>query len=374
MLKNFDGFQETKINCNERRTILMENIKNNPKVVILVLNYNGWKYAIECLESIYRITHPNWEIMFVDNGSEDDSVLKIKEWAEGKIPVKSKFFEYAGRKPLKYVEELIYDEKEARVKGTKKEKEVNILPSYQKLSILRLEKNHGFAKGANIGMDYFLREKKADYIMLLNNDVVVDKEFLSELVKAAESDKKIGIIQPKMLIMDNPRIINSTGHVFRFGKIVDRGRGVVDKGQYDDKLNIIGACAGACLYKREMLESIGLFDKNFFMYYEDAELSWRAYKRGWKGRFTPSAIVYHKVRAATRKDKKLIKETNQICLRNMSITVGRHGAFYQKLLFSIFLFYAGIKSEIGKRIGIDTLGAKPHFQGLQNLWKLKNTG
>jgi GT2 family glycosyltransferase len=124
---------------------------------------------------------------------------------------------------------------------------------------------------------------------------------------------------------------------------VDRGVGEIDKGQYDNKLDIIGACAGACMYKREMLEDVGLFDKNFFMYYEDAELSWRAHKQGWKGRFVPSAIVYHKRAGTTGKDKKRKREMTKLCLRNMITTVGRHGTIYQKFLFPIFLLIEAVK-------------------------------
>jgi GT2 family glycosyltransferase len=300
-------------------------IKNNPKVAILLLNYNGWKDAIKCLESVYKTTYPNWEIILIDNGSEDDSVLKIKEWA----------FKYSGgRKSIKYIEELFYDEKEW-----------GILPLYQKLSILRIKKNCGFTGSNNIGIEYVLREKETDYIVLLSNDTVVEKEFLGELVRIATSDEKIGLLQPKMLKMANPKIIDSTGHVFGFGSIgiVDRGVGEIDKGQYDNKLDIIGACAGACMYKREMLEDVGLFDKNFFMYYEDAELSWRAHKQGWKGRFVPSAIVYHKRAGTTGKDKKRKREMTKLCLRNMITTVGRHGTIYQKFLFPIFLLIEAVK-------------------------------
>lgn len=282
-------------------------IKNNPKVTILLLNYNGWKDTIKCLESVYKTTYLHWEIIIIDNGSEDDSVLKIKEWAAGKIP---------------------------------------------ELSILRIEKNCGFTGSNNIGMEYVLREKETDYIVLLNNDTVVEKEFLDELVRSAtKSDEKIGILQPKMLKMDSPKIIDSTGHVFGFGSIgiVDRGIGEIDKGQYDDKLDIIGACAGACMYKREMLEDIGLFDKNFFMYYEDAELSWRAHKHGWQGRFVPLAIVYHKRAGTTGKDKKIKREMTKLCLRNMIITFRKHGTIYQKFLFPIFLLIEAVKRINGRK-------------------------
>ena len=132
-----------------------------PRVSIILLNYNGWEDAIECLESVYKITYPNWELILVDNGSVDGSVSKIKEWAAGKIPVESMFFEYdAERKPIEYIEVLFYDEEEAKVKVSKEEKEWDALLPHQKLSILRIEKNRGFTGGNNIGIEYILRKKK----------------------------------------------------------------------------------------------------------------------------------------------------------------------------------------------------------------------
>jgi len=98
-----------------------------------------------------------------------------------------------------------------------------------------------------------------------------------------------------MLRMEAPHIIDSAGYVFNWGGFFERGHGKVDTNQYDDKPNIVGAGAGACLFRKEMLEEIGLFDERYGSYYEDAELSWRAYNynRGWQARFVPESIVLH---------------------------------------------------------------------------------
>jgi GT2 family glycosyltransferase len=220
----------------------------NPKVSIIILNWNGWEDTIECLESLYQITYPNYEVIVVDNGSEDESIAKLEIYCEGEIKVES-------------------------------EKEIRDLPSNRKLIIIKNEKNYGFAEGNNIGMRYALKalNLNPDYILLLNNDTVVDKEFLRELAKAGMSYGRIGICGAKLLKMHNPKIIDSTGHILRMGRVVDRGTRKIDKGQYDNKTDVIGAMAAACLYKREMLEDIGLFDRSFFTVYEDAELSWRAF-------------------------------------------------------------------------------------------------
>ena len=115
----------------------------NPKVSIVILNWNGWEDTIECLESLYQITYPDYDVIVVDNGSEDESVEKIKEYAEGNIVVESKFFEYSsGNKPIKIIE---YTREEAEAGGGKEE-EIADLPSNRKLIIIKNEKNYGFAE------------------------------------------------------------------------------------------------------------------------------------------------------------------------------------------------------------------------------------
>ena len=116
----------------------------NPKVSIIILNWNGWKDTIECLESLYQISYPNYDVLVVDNGSEDESIEKIKEYAEGKAKVESKFFEYnPENKPIKIIE---YTREDAEAGGGK-EKEIMDLPSNRKLIIIKNEKNYGFAGG-----------------------------------------------------------------------------------------------------------------------------------------------------------------------------------------------------------------------------------
>ena len=179
----------------------------NPKVSIITLNWNGWKDTIECLESLYQITYPNYDIIVVDNGSKDESTAKLEIYCEGEIKVESKFFEYSGEnKPIKIIG---YTREEAEAGGGK-ENEVAGLPSNRKLILIKNEKNYGFAEGNNSGMRYALKALNPEYVLLLNNDTVVDKEFLGVLVKAGMSYERIGICGAKLLKMHNPKIIDST--------------------------------------------------------------------------------------------------------------------------------------------------------------------
>ena len=119
----------------------------NPKVSIIILNWNGWEDTIECLESLYQITYPNYDVIVVDNGSEDESIEKIKEYTEGKNRVESKFFEYScENKPIKIIE---YTREEAEAGGGKK-KEIENLPPNKKLIIIKNEKNYGFAASDDV--------------------------------------------------------------------------------------------------------------------------------------------------------------------------------------------------------------------------------
>ncbi|MEN6514775.1 glycosyltransferase, partial [Methanoculleus sp.] len=150
-----------------------------PRVSIIILNWNGWKDTIECLESVYQITYQNYDVIVVDNGSENESIEKIKEYARGNLEVTSRFFDYSREnKPLHYIEYSL-DETKAE-KG--KEAEIADLPSWKKLILINNMKNYGFAEGNNIAIRYALKVLNPEYVLLLNNDTIVDRNFLDELV------------------------------------------------------------------------------------------------------------------------------------------------------------------------------------------------
>ena len=306
-------------------------IENTPKVTILLLNYNGWEDAIECLESVYKITYPNWEVILVDNGSVDGSVTKIKEWAAGKIPVESKFFEYdAERKPIDYIEELFYDEEEARVKALKKEKERDTLLPHQKLSILRIEKNRGVTGGENIGIEYILSERKTDYILLLNNDTVMNPDFLGELVKVGEGDEMIGIVGAVNYYYDKHEKVWFAGGKINFwnGKVY--GVNVMDKVKEVDYVS--GSCF---LIKKEVIEKVGMLDHEYFAYWEETDWCVRAHKSGYKVLYVPKAKIWHKVSST---NKKISGFTEYYMTRNLFLFMNKRATRMQYLSFLLYFF------------------------------------
>jgi len=329
----------------------------NPKVSIIILNWNGWKDTIECLESLYQIIYSNYDVIVVDNGSEDESIEKIKEYVKGKIKVESKFFKYdPHNKPIKIIE---YTREETEAGGGK-EKKITNLPSNRKLLIIKNEKNYGFAEGNNIAIKYALKDTETRYIVTLNNDMVVTRNWLMELMREIDRDGKIGSCSSKILFYSRENIINSTGVlILKDGAAIDRGRNEEDKGQYERIEEVFGACAGAAIYRREALEEVGVFDKEYFAYYEDVDLAWKLRLAGWKCMYVPKAVVSHKYSisgGAFSLFKVYQGERNRIwnVIKNFPLEYVLLAPFYN-IAKNILLLYATIKGE-----GRGTLYSRKH--------------
>jgi hypothetical protein len=161
---------------------------------------------------------------------------------------------------------------------------------FPSVRIIESRKNLGFAKGNNIG----IKEARGELIATLNNDTEVTPRWLEELVSAMASNEKVGMCASKMLFMKDHGMINSTGICLsRSGTCWDRGIFEPDTGQYGSMEEVFGPCAGAALYRKSMLEEIGLFDEDFHAYVEDTDLAFRGRLAGWKCLYVPNAVVYH---------------------------------------------------------------------------------
>lgn len=164
------------------------------------------------------------------------------------------------------------------------------------MKLISLERNLGFAGGNLEG----LRCAKGEHIALLNNDTEPDEKWLEELVLAMESDHKIGICASK-IILHCTDILDSAGDGFSFSlKGFKRGEGERAP-SYNKKEYVFGACAGAALYRRKMIEEVGFLDEDFFLIHEDTDLNFRAQLYGWKVLYVPTALIYHKVRSSIGK-------------------------------------------------------------------------
>ena len=221
-----------------------------PKVSIITVNYNGKRFIIDCLKALERQSFNDYEILIIDNASSDNSL----------------------------------DEIERFLKASQLSSSVKLIP---------LNTNVGFAGGCLEGLIH----AHGEYIALLNNDTEADQKWLEELVMAMDSDSKVGICASKILVYGG-NIIDSAGDGFSTSlKGFKRGEGegvhLFNKREY-----IFGACAGAALYRRKMIDEIGFFDEDFFLIHEDTDLNFRAQLNGWKVLYVPTAIVYHKVRSS----------------------------------------------------------------------------
>lgn len=156
----------------------------------------------------------------------------------------------------------------------------------------------GFAGAVNAGIRHAV-ENKYTHIALLNNDAIADRKWLEFLVELADTDEKIGIVTSKIKHYSGDKL-DSTGDYYTTWFLpYPRGRNVRDKGQYDKIEEITSASGGASLYKVDLFKDIGLFDEDFFAYYEDVDISLRAHHAGWKVMYQPKAEVYHKIGATS---------------------------------------------------------------------------
>lgn len=259
--------------------------KKIPKVCIIILNWNSWSDTIECLESIFKIKYESYDVIVVDNASEDDSVKKIINFLESEV--KFKFYEHNSKnKSIK----CIYKDKNEKY---------NLNNGFPRTIIIENDDNYGFAKGNNIGIKYVETSMNPDYILLLNNDTVVDKEFLKELIYIAESKSDIGFVGPKVYYYEfNGRkdVINFAGGFLNIwkGQTFHEGINEFDKGQLDT-INEVNYVQGSCLlFKKEIIENVGLMNPDYFMYWEEADWCYRGFKEGYKSMYAPKAKIWHK--------------------------------------------------------------------------------
>ena len=219
-------------------------------VSVIIVNYNGRGYIQRCLESMSKQRYGNFETVIVDNGSQDDSLVVIKDSLAG-------------------------------------------LGLDRTAKVIESDRNLGFAGGNLNG----LLHSSGEYIATLNNDAEADEAWLTSLVEVMDCNPDAGICASKIL-QYNSGVIDSAGDGFSKSlQGFKRGEGEPHE-RYNKREYVFGACAGAAMYRRTMLEEVGFFDEDFFLIHEDTDLNLRAQLRGWKILYVPEAVVYHKVRSS----------------------------------------------------------------------------
>jgi GT2 family glycosyltransferase len=208
-------------------------------ISVVIVNYNGGPWLAQCLEALARQTFRAFEIIVVDNASTDGSAEEV-----------------------------------ARL--------------YPAVKVVWADRNTGFAEGNNIG----IRAARGEWVATLNSDTEVEPNYLEKLAELTR-EARTGMCAPLMLEMERRDVVDAAGiEVDVLGFAWNRGAGELYS-RYGSGGPVFGACAGAALYRRAMLDQIGLFDRDYFAFYEDADLAWRARNAGWQAVFVPAARVFH---------------------------------------------------------------------------------
>jgi GT2 family glycosyltransferase len=215
---------------------------NSPLVSIVLVNYNSGTSLMNCVRSVVKSAYPNKELIIVDNASNDNSISMLRT-----LDVQAR--------------------------------------------ILRNPMNLGFSRACNAG----IAEAKGQFILVMNPDTIVDPNWLDSLVDAARRYPHAAFFQPKILLMDNSRILNSAGnmiHIAGFG--VCRGIGSLDEESFQREAEICYSSGACTLARKEALSEIGLLEELFFAYGEDKDWGWRALMMGWHSIYVPSSKILHR--------------------------------------------------------------------------------
>ncbi|MDD5764763.1 MAG: glycosyltransferase family 2 protein, partial [Candidatus Marinimicrobia bacterium] len=223
----------------------------NPLVAIIIVNWNGKQVTSECLQSLRTVDYSPFKIYVVDNASSDGSVEEIVQ-------------------------------------------------SFSEVCLIRSNENRFYAGGNNYGFQIAMQDKP-EFVLFLNNDTVVDKDFLKYLVSAISYDEKIGMVGPKIYHYDQPDVIWSAGGFVSFfrGKTGHYGLRRKDNRRFDRQREVGYLTGCAQMIRAELFQKLGGFDEIYHMYSEDADLCQRARNAGYKIVYVPDAHIWHKISSSS---------------------------------------------------------------------------
>lgn len=245
-----------------------------PRVAILLLNWNGWKDTIECLDSIFRLEYDNFTVILCDNASTDDSVNRIRHWAKNPVAVASNARPRDERRvrPLPPSIALAEITREQAESG-------QLATDDARIVLIHNEGNLGFALGNNVGLRYMMTQRAIEFAWLLNNDVVVDPFALIELVASARAEPRVGGVGSTIYEYNEPAVVQAAGGgVFSRSRVIPR---LITKprrvrGRSEDAAPTLDFISGASmLVGTDDLRRVGLIDEAFFIYCEDVDIGVR---------------------------------------------------------------------------------------------------
>ena len=293
----------------------------SPLVYLVVLNWNGLEDTIACLESCRAISYPRLRVLVVDNGSVDGSQAAIRE-------------------------------------------------RFPDVELIETGRNLGFAGGNNVGIRRAL-EQGADYVLLLNNDTLVDRGFVDALVRTARSDPAIGMLCSKIYRVDPPDVLwYAGGYMIEWlGWGRHRGDGVRDVGQFETLEEINRPTGCSLMVTRALCERVGLLGEEYFLYAEDLDWGLRARRAGFKVVYDPGSRVWHKVSRSTSGSRSGVVlyyyvRNLMLCLdRNRPLPIPLRPLRYLAVLVDACLALVALR--LPKRSGADYIwrGVRDYFGG-----------
>jgi GT2 family glycosyltransferase len=283
-----------------------------PRVTVVIPNWNGERFLGLCLGSLREQSFRDFETIMVDNGSVDGSRGFVEE-------------------------------------------------HFPEVKVVLLGENRGIAAAFNAGIE----ASGTEYVVLLNNDTELDPGWLEALVRAAEDRPESGLFASRLVDFYDRSVLDGAGDAMRLSGLPYRlGHGERDRGRFDKPGYVFGACAAAALYRREMLDEVGLFDEDFGSYCEDGDLSFRAQLAGYRCFYVPGAVVYHMGSASTGGKRSPTatrlgsRNSFSLLVKNLPLSVVPH---------ILPFFLAG---QLARTITAAATGSlRAHLEGLAGAWR-----
>jgi GT2 family glycosyltransferase len=268
-------------------------MNQNCLVSIITINFNQALVTNQLLESLSKVAWPNVEILVVDNGSQESDFNRLES-------------------------------------------------SYSNVRIIRSHSNLGFAGGNNLG----IKDAKGKYILLLNNDTIVEPNFIDPLIYRIENEENVGVVCPKIKYFDNPDTIQYAGFS-KMNKITLRMHAIgykqKDKGQYNKPAETHFAHGCALMSKRDVIQKAGLMPEQYFLYYEEQDWSLKIRQAGYKIWYEPESIVYHKESLSVQKGSPL---KTYFLNRNRILFMRRNIKGIYKLLSVLYIFFISVPKNL----------------------------
>jgi GT2 family glycosyltransferase len=287
----------------------------SPRVTVVIPNWNGERFLATCLRALLEQSFGDFETIIVDNGSTDGSLDLLAR-------------------------------------------------NFPEVETIPLPENRGFTVAVNEG----IRASGAELVALLNNDTEADPDWLAALVRAADAHPETGLFASRLVDFRDRGVLDGAGDALRLSGLPYRlGHGERDRGQFDRPDYVFGACAAAALYRRGMLDEVGLFDEDFESYCEDGDLSFRAQLAGYRCRYVPDSVVYHMGSASSGGKRSALatrlgsRNSLSLLLKNVPLSVVPH---------ILPFFLPGQLARLLTAAATGTLRA--HLEGLSGAWEQRH--